>query len=207
MNVKKTYIKRLEKALNERKKCNNEIIACINYAKMLLSNDLPVIFDFEHLSSLLGIDKAELSGIIYSNEMGMYNNIKIPKKSKGYRMISIPTINIKYIQKWLLKKVLNNIKVSKYAYGFEENKSIVSNATVHLKQECIINMYLKDFFPSIDIERIFMIFYYYGYTKEISYILSKICTYGGTLPQGASTSPKLSNICCIKLDKRLSQLC
>ena len=49
-------------------------------------------------------------------------------------------------------------------------------------------------------------FFYYGYTKEISFVLTKLCTYRGKLPQGSPASPYLSNIVCLKMDKRLHQL-
>ena len=50
------------------------------------------------------------------------------------------------------------------------------------------------------------LFRYYGYTKEVSTLFTKICTYDGSLPQGAPTSPYLANLICKKLDKRLSKL-
>lgn len=51
-----------------------------------------------------------------------------------------------------------------------------------------------------------IILYYYGYTIDVSYLLSRLCTHEGRVPQGAPTSPYLSNIICLKLDKRLSKL-
>ena len=67
-------------------------------------------------------------------------------------------------------------------------------------------MDIEDFFPSINFERIFRIFVYYGYTKEVSWVLSKLCSYNSKLPQGSPASPYISNIACLKLDARLSAL-
>lgn len=180
---------------------------CVQYASKLLANNLPVIFDFGHLSLLLGIEKEKLSAYIFGGDDLLYKRILIPKKRGGSRELSIPHNSLKYIQRWILDNILNKINVSEYAKGFEKNNSIVDNAAIHLGQECIINMDLKDFFPSIGVERIFKIFYYYGYTKEVSFILAKLCTYRGILPQGSPASPKISNIVCLKLDKRLALLC
>lgn len=180
---------------------------CVNYAKRLLDNNLPVIFDLKHLSLLLGIDVKKLLAEIYGNEEKLYKKVLIPKKKRGTRELLIPNNSLKYIQRWILDNILNNMKVSKFAMGFEQNKSIFNNAIVHLDQECIINMDLKDFFPSIERKRIFNIFYYYGYTKEMSFILSKLCTCNKVLPQGSPASPKIANIVCLKLDKRISELC
>lgn len=206
MDYKEKYLYELEKEL---KKVYGKyyIRICINYAKKLLENNLPVIFDFEHLALLLGIKKECLAAYIFGEEEYVYRKIFISKKRGGKRELSIPNANLKYIQRWILDNILDNVKISEYAKGFEKNKSILDNAIVHVKQECVINMDLKDFFPSISIDRVFNIFYYYGYTKEVSFILAKLCTYNARLPQGASTSPKLANIACLKLDKRLSNLC
>lgn len=89
---------------------------------------------------------------------------------------------------------------------FAKKKSIVDNAKAHVNNTCLINMDIKDFFTSIKFYEVYKIFKYYGYTKEISFALTKLCTFQGKLPQGSPTSPVLSNIVCLKLDKRLSLL-
>lgn len=206
MKNEKRYIIELE---NELRKNYGQYYTniCLNYAKKLLENNLPVIFDFEHLALLLGIKGEKLASLVYGKEELLYKKMFIPKKKGGTREIVIPNNNLKYTQKWILDNILNYMKVSIYSKGFEKSKSILDNATVHLNQECIINMDLKDFFPSIKCDRVFRIFYYYGYTKEISFVLSKLCTYNGKLPQGSPASPKIANIICLKLDKRISKLC
>ena len=200
------YLKKLEFELKKSYNKNYTDV-CLTYAKKLLENKLPVIFDFEHLSLLLGIEKNKLSAFIFGNETKMYKKVLIPKKGRGNREILVPSNTLKYIQRWILENILNNIKISEFAKGFEKNISIVDNAKVHLNQKCIINMDLKNFFPTINIDSVFRIFNYYGYTKEISFILSKICTYKGKLPQGSPASPKIANIVCLRLDKRISKLC
>lgn len=206
MKDKEQYINKLEFELQKQygKYYTN---ICVEYAKKLLANDLPVIFDFKHLALLLGINKEKLAALVFDDEEFLYKKLLIPKKRGGTRELLIPNNNLKYIQKWILNNILNHMKVSNFAKGFEKNKSILDNAVVHIKQECIINMDLQNFFPSIKIERVFKVFYYYGYTKEISFLLSKLCTYKGILPQGSPASPKIANIICLKLDKRISRLC
>ena len=130
----------------------------------------------------------------------------MPKKNGGVRIINIPSADLKYIQRWILKYILNNIHVSEHANGFVKSKSILTNAQNHVNSECIVNIDLKDFFPSIEFEQVFKIFKYYGYTKELSYTLAKLCTFQGVLPQGSPASPAITNIICLKLDKRLSSL-
>lgn len=178
---------------------------CIRYATRLLDNSLPVIFDIRHLSLLIGIATSELTKMIFAENF-FYTQARIPKKSGGDRELDIPSVELKYIQRWILDTILSNIQVSEFATGFCTNKSILDNAKVHLNKHCLVNLDIKDFFPSISFERVYKIFYYYGYTTEVSFALAKLCTFKGRLPQGSPASPYISNICCLRLDIRLNAI-
>ena len=202
---RKKYINELKLGLENAKKDEKYIDLCVNYANKLINNNLPVIFDIEHFALLIGINKNILNRVIYS-ENSFYKNVEIPKKNGDKRELSIPSLPLKYMQKWILDNILYNIPISKFATGFCRKKSIVTNARQYIGKQCIINIDIKDFFPSIKIKKIFNIFYYYGYTKEVSFLLSKLCCYKGKLPQGSPASPYLSNIASLKIDKRISKL-
>ncbi|WP_084158539.1 reverse transcriptase family protein [Dysgonomonas capnocytophagoides] len=90
-----------------------------------------------------------------------------------------------------------------FPHAFTGKKSIISNCRVHIGQQEILKIDLKDFFPSISFNRIIYFFRSLGYAKNISFYLAKLCTYEDYLPQGAPTSPILSNIIARKLDNRL----
>jgi retron-type reverse transcriptase len=202
---KDKYIKRLIKALKDSGKGIRYIETCVKYSERLIENNLPVIFDTIHLSLLIGTSDRELYKMMQCDDL--YYNLKyIPKKNGKFRELQIPAQSLKYVQRWILDNILNNISVSEHATGFIKGKSIVTNAKKHLNTECVISFDIKNFFPSIYFKKIFLLFYYYGYTKELSYILAKLCTYKDILPQGSPASPYLSNIICLKLDKRLSCL-
>lgn len=200
------YLLNLKNTLEDNGVKTKDIEAAMQYAENLITLGFPVIFDKHHFALLIGRDTNEINKMLSLTESHYYNEAQIPKKSGGMRKLDIPVMDLRLIQKWILNKILYNIQVSKYANGFCKRKSIVTNAKIHLHNECVVNIDLKDFFPSISQKQIFRIFYYYGYTVELSYIFSKLCTYKGHLPQGAPTSPYLSNIVCLKLDKRLSGL-
>ena len=199
------YIEEIERQFVEAGETEADIEAAKAYATNLLNLGLPVIFDKEHFAKLQGRDVAEISKMSAVIEQ-YYTQISIPKKAGGYRELNIPNPNVRLIQKWILNRILYNIPVSEYAHGFCKGKSIKTNAELHINQECVINLDLKDFFPSITQNQVFRVFYYYGYTQQVSHLLSRICTYEGHLPQGAVTSPYLSNIVSLKLDKRISGL-
>lgn len=203
---KERYLSELQMAFRNARKSERYISACISYASTLLNEGLPVIFDFKHLALLLGIDPFEFGELFYSIDDFGYHEMEIPKKSGGMRKISVPSVDLKYIQRWILDNILSKIHVSEHANGFVVNRSIVTNATAHIGADCVINLDIKDFFPSISYEQVFYIFKYYGYTKGLSYVMAKLCTHNGFLPQGSPASPCITNILCLKMDKRLGGL-
>lgn len=175
---------------------------CLDYAKPLLKKDLPVIFDFKHLCLLLGMRADYLQSVVYSSN-SHYRTFAIRKKSGGVRMLSAPHYTLKYVQSWIYTNILSKVEVNYCAHGFRPKKSIVTNAKLHVENTCLLKMDLKDFFPSITINQVINVFRGLGYSKRISYYLGSICCIDGHLPQGAPTSPALSNIVAHHLDNRL----
>jgi Retron-type reverse transcriptase len=199
------YLKELSQELDKQSDDVDKQL-CLSYAQKLINNNVPVIFDIKHFSLLLGVNQEDLLSILFTADEYLYSKAYIPKRSGGARKLSIPSVDLKYIQSWILNNILENIPISEFAMGFCSGRSIVQNARHHLSKECVINVDLNDFFPSIKMDDIFRIFFYYGYTKELSFCFSKLCCHNGSLPQGSPASPYLSNIICLKLDKRLSLL-
>lgn len=200
------YVQELQMEMKNQGLDVNYIKLCSEYAQNLIGNNVPVVFDFCHLSLLLGLAPAEVAFYLFADESFFYKEIKIPKKSSGFRTIDIPSERLKSIQKWILDKVLYNIKTHECCYGFCKGKSIYDNALLHVNKKCVVNLDLKDFFPSIKQKDVFNIFYSKGYTKKVSYYFAKLLTKDGILPQGSPASPMISNIVAKHLDKRLSAL-
>lgn len=179
---------------------------CLDYAEPLLRKDLPVIFDFDHLCLLLGMEKQYVSSIIQGTK-SHYRKFAIRKRSGGIRTLMAPHFTLKYVQHWIYKNILSKISVSYCAHGFRPQKSILSNARLHFENKCLLKIDLKDFFPSITINEVIQVFRDCGYSKRVSYYLASICCVDDCLPQGAPTSPALSNIISRHMDKRLLLLC
>lgn len=141
-----------------------------------------------------------------------YSVFYIPKKTGGFRKITAPFKNeykdILYCLNELLKSLYTP---SKYAMGFIEGRSVVTNATNHLNQNYVFNIDLKDFFPSITKQQIInrLLLKPFNFSLEVASVIAGLCcmkladnTY--VLPQGAATSPLLTNAVCDNLDKCLS---
>ena len=135
-----------------------------------------------------------------------YNQFTIPKRRGGIREIAAPSDDLKALQRRVLRLLLNPLPVHPAATGFVSGRSIVHNARSHTGQGVVINIDLRDFFPGITAERVDQAFQALGWGSQAARILTNICTLEGRLPQGAPTSPALSNLTCRKLDARLEGL-
>ena len=137
-----------------------------------------------------------------------YTQFKIPKKSGGYRIITAPQTSLKILQ-CKLNQVFKSIYKPKFStHGFTIGKSILTNAQQHLKQGYILNLDIKDFFPSINFGRVrgLLMAKPYDCTQEVATVLAQICCYNNELPQGSPCSPIISNMICARLDSQLQRL-
>lgn len=175
------------------------------FIRHLMSKDLPIIFELEHLSELIGIKYPEFLKII-NNPDEYYRHFEIKKRKGGKREILAPLPSLLHCQRWVYKEILTKSVVHDNAHGFITNRSIITNASLHLNKKCILKMDIKDFFPSIPINWVINYFSSLGYPNNVSYYLSAICCCDNVLPQGAATSPYLSNILLLSLDDRLTRL-
>lgn len=152
-----------------------------------------------------------------NNVRGRYRHFSIPKKSGGKRNIAAPTKglgNILYYVNILLKAIY---QPSDYAMGFVEGRSVVDNAMRHIGQNYVFNTDLENFFPSIEQPRVWKRLQLnpFNFKQPIANILAGLCcikeknddgTVKYILPQGAPTSPLITNAICDTLDRRLSGL-
>ncbi|AVO56720.1 reverse transcriptase domain-containing protein [Pseudomonas chlororaphis] len=172
------------------------------YIKTLVGNSVPVIFEFEHLSRLMGVDQTRFRAMVNSPS-SFYRTFYIKKRLGGLREISSPFPSLLMCQDWIYKNILINIPIHPCAHGFAPEKSIFTNATPHLKARCLLKMDIKDFFPSIKINWVANFFNQIGYADNVSFYLASLCCKEGRLVQGSSTSPYLTNILLYGLDQRL----
>ena len=193
----------------------------------LRSRGLPVCNTEEEIAIAMGISLGKLRFLTLKNPAlatTHYSHFPILKNNGETRIISAPIPSLKDAQIWILRKILDKIEISEAAHGFRHHRSIVTNARPHVGQDTIVKIDLQDFFGSIDYLRVRSVFTDIGYSENATNIFSLLCTvrvinqlesdreinYSSSqkryLPQGAPTSPALSNIFCYTLDRDLTQL-
>ncbi|WP_183562523.1 reverse transcriptase family protein [Mucilaginibacter sp. SP1R1] len=178
----------------------DEIIYCLDYAKPIIEKGLPVVYNTTHLAALVGYRKVYLKkAVLYTSYF--YRRFVISKRNGKPRTISEPLPSLKEIQIWILKNILENLPVSKFAKAYLAKKDVRDNVRYHIGKPIVLKLDIKDFFGSITQQSVQQIFLDANYSSNIANLFSKLCTLRGTLPQGASTSPYLSNLFMNKFDE------
>lgn len=160
----------------------------------------------EEIATFLGVSKRELLKEIYG--ANRYTSFEIPKRTGGMRQIDSPTGLTRDAQYKLLPLLIERHRPHPASHAFIEGRSVLTNARPHIGQRLVLNIDLKDFFPSINFGRIRGLFMARPFlmSPEAATICAQICCYRNGLPQGAPTSPILSNYIASALDRRLSRL-
>ena len=168
----------------------------LDYAEVLLDKGVPVIYDLDHLCALVGLKKYYVTSVIFCSK-AHYREFEIKKRSGGVRQIRAPYPSLLYMQNWIYKEILMRCKVNATAHGFVRKRSILTNANVHKGQNYLLKMDLKDFFPSIPINRVIQVFKDIGYTNDVAFYLASICCLEDALPQGGGYKPSIEQYCCL----------
>lgn len=164
------------------------------------------IFDYVGIGLCVGLS-AQLIWKISRQQQEHYRSFPIKKATGGVRIIESPRIFLKSIQWFLADYVLDNLRVHDAVHSYSMGRSIVSNATGHVGQKYVGNADIENFFGSVSEEQIIALLMKNGFNPFESVAIAKICTNGGVLPQGAPTSPILSNAVLFDLDVEMEVYC
>lgn len=164
------------------------------------------LVDRAGIADLLEVKLEFLLGCLYySKENEKYTSFEISKRNGKSRLIEAPSFGLKSLQQ-RFNDVLGVVYTPHLcAHGFVTGRSILSNAELHVSKKNVLNVDLMDFFPSINFGRVRGLFLSkpYSFNNEVASTLAQIVTYRGHLPQGAPTSPTISNMISKKLDREL----
>lgn len=161
-----------------------------------------------------------IKALAYSPRMKRYNSFEIKKKNGGVRVICAPNATLKRIQRCLNIIFQLFYEPNEAAFGFVPKRSVADNAGKHVGKQYVYNIDLKDFFTSISEGRIYKRLQAapFNLLDEIASVIARLCCHSvekvidgkpvkcGVLPQGAPTSPILTNLVCQRLDRRLAGL-
>lgn len=154
------------------------------------------------LLTYLGLSAKELKKIWWFRGR-MYHRFEIAKGKEKTRIINAPDERLKHLQRRISLLLDQLYRVRNPVHGFVARKSVKTNALAHLRKRFLLNIDLKDFFPSITENRIVGILESLGIGPRVAQIIARLCCHNGCLPQGAPSSPVLSNMICFRLDKEL----
>lgn len=157
-----------------------------------------------------------------------YHQVVLPKKDGGVRILQVPNKKLKRLQRNLLQ-YFQHAEISSCAAAYVKGRTIKEQAMQHVNSKLVVKLDIENFFGSITYQKVFdsvdealnrspLIGPYHKmnaqpnlklrkYNSELSWFVAKACTLNGSLPQGAPTSPMLSNMVFLPLDKAICYYC
>lgn len=191
----------------------------------LASAGLPILATPADVATALGLTIPRLRWLAFHSEaatVSHYVRFTIPKRNGGTRTLFAPHDDLAAAQQWVLENILAKVPAHPAAHGFVPGRSTVTNAAGHVGRDVLVNADLTDFFPTVTFPRVRGIFRELGYSPAVATVFALLCSesprrvveYAGrtfhvatglrALPQGASTSPALSNLASRRMDSRLA---
>ncbi|WAG79106.1 retron St85 family RNA-directed DNA polymerase [Metapseudomonas furukawaii] len=162
--------------------------------------------DISEISLAIGISP-QLIGLLIHKPERHYRTFEIPKANGKVRVIQSPRTMMKVVQYFLLDYLLYKIPVHISATAYSRGCTIRANAEVHVGKKYVANIDIENFFPSIKWQLVHKVLAMGGLEDKTAYLISKITSYQGGLPQGAPTSAHLSNVVLYPFDKEMFVFC
>lgn len=161
-------------------------------------------------ASVKPITIRSLNYYAYKKQASRYRTFHIAKRAKGEkREIKAPEEGLLRVQRLLLLCMAAVFGPGDdAAHGFVLGRSVLTNAKPHVGRRFVLNLDLKDFFPRTHFGKVVAVLQLppFKLNKEGAYLIANLCCDQGALPQGAPTSPILTNVVCQRLDRKLGQL-
>ena len=165
---------------------------------------------YKELSSIendLGFPIKTLYGLSNNLEKH-YHNVFIPKSDGTKRKLSVPDLILKNVQRSIVDNILVYYPVSKYATAYKVGSSVQKNARPHVNKKKILKLDIEGFFDNIIYSRVKdIVFYEDKFSEPIRILLTMLCYYRESLPQGAPTSPAITNIIMYDFDEKIGDYC
>lgn len=208
----------------------------VEVGRTIQTHNVPVIFSLSHLAHLSNTRYSDLHSIVSrvstTSKYFPYRNFTIRKRTGGRRWISVPAPALMAVQRWIAQNILSSLTPHKAAFAYVRKRRTKDHAERHCAADWVLKIDITDFFSNISERQVFSVFAALGYPKLLSFEMARLCTrvtprrkgkrwnnqsFGagsemypclsvGSLPQGAPTSPALSNMVCMDMDEQLENL-
>ena len=155
----------------------------------------------------LGYSAKTLYGLSNSLEKH-YHTVYVPKSDGSKRKLSVPDLILKLVQKSIADNILIQYPISTYAKAYKSGSSVLKNARPHIGKKKILKLDIEGFFDHILYSQVKdIVFYKEKYSEPIRILLTMLCYYQDALPQGAPTSPTITNIIMYDFDEAVGTFC
>ncbi|GAA4767403.1 MULTISPECIES: reverse transcriptase family protein [Flavobacterium] len=134
------------------------------------------------------------------------NNPKFKNGNQLFRTLNPSTKNLKIIQSRIQRNIISKIELPDYAYGAVKGRDNVKNALKHRGKKYNFTTDLSNYFPSITNRQVYNMFVENNFSPTVARVLTQLTTYNGKLPQGAPTSPTISNLVFVKTGMKLQAI-
>ncbi|AUI50476.1 hypothetical protein AC20117_06195 [Arthrobacter crystallopoietes] len=179
-----------------------------------------------HLCVIARVSHEVARDVIFNHRVHYKSRRLAKRPGHGYRTIYEPSAPLKSLQRAILQNCLPKASLTDLSFAFETGRSTSGAARRHIGARSMIHVDIQDFFDSIRSRRVYSVFAQLGYPELLALEMAVIASVGhevalrgendkgftyefleeGRLPQGASTSGKLSNLVCLRLDDLLLQI-
>lgn len=198
----------------------------------LETRGVTAVLTLGHLAHRTRVPYQYLRGIV-ERASDPYRAFEIARRhGKVGRRISTPEPILMHVQRWILRRILDRLSPHPSSYAYVRNRSALSCARQHVGARWLLKLDLHDFFHSLDERRVYKIFAEAGYSRLVSFELSRLCTRAvyvghdnlrpyprrfdngiqayqtsvvGVLPQGSPTSGALANLASVEFDSSLTE--
>lgn len=197
---------------------------------------LPSILTLNHLATRTRVSFLKLRGFVNRRNTNAYKKFSIRKRSGGKRFIHVPNPDLMKVQRWINEFILKHVQPHHASFAFTAGSSIQKCASIHCGAKWLIKLDIADFFESVSEIQVFRLFRELGYQPLVAFEMARICTIAtpwrsprifnkqwrvwkyyksipgydqkllGYLPQGAVTSPLISNLIMRECDRKLSMI-
>ena len=163
--------------------------------------------ELEDLEQDLGFPAKTLYGLSNNLEKH-YRNTFIPKHDGSKRKLSVPDTILKKVQRSISDNILSHYTISHYATAYTSGSSVQKNASLHVGKQKILKLDIEGFFDNILYSRVKdVVFREDKFSEPIRILLTMLCYYKESLPQGAPTSPAITNIIMYDFDEKIGKYC